>query len=79
MKSSLSHWKKILVVSILFYSISVHNAYAYLDPGSGSLIIQVLIAFALGISYYIKINWKKLITFFNNHFPKRKKGSENDG
>lgn len=38
---------------------------AYLDPGSGSLIIQVLLAVALGGGYLVKVYWKKIKAFFS--------------
>jgi len=36
----------------------------YLDPGSGSLIIQLLLAGLLGIGVAIRIYWDKLKGFF---------------
>ena len=33
---------------------------AYLDPGSGSFIIQMLIAAALGVSVAIAASWSKI-------------------
>ncbi len=37
---------------------------AYLDPGSGSLIIQLLIAGLVGAGFIIKTYWKKITRFF---------------
>lgn len=45
----------------------VHNLAApvlYLDPGSGSLLIQLLIAAVLGIGVAVKIYWRKLKSLF---------------
>lgn len=36
----------------------------YLDPGSGSFIIQMLLAGLLGIAVAIRIYWKKIVAFF---------------
>lgn len=36
----------------------------YLDPGSGSFIIQLLLAAALGIGVAVKIYWAKLKSLF---------------
>lgn len=36
----------------------------YLDPGSGSFIIQMLLAGALGIGVALRIYWKKIVAFF---------------
>ena len=43
----------------------------YLDPGTGSFIIQMLLAGLLGIAVAVRIYWKKIIAFFK----KNKKGS----
>jgi hypothetical protein len=42
---------------------------AYLDPGSGSFILQVLIASLVGIGFTLRAYWGKITKFFN-------KGSE---
>jgi hypothetical protein len=36
----------------------------YLDPGSGSIIIQVLLAALLGGMYAIRVYWKKIKQLF---------------
>ncbi len=41
----------------------------YLDPGSGSFLIQILLAGLLGIGVAVRIYWKKIVSFF-----KRDKG-----
>ncbi len=40
---------------------------AYLDPGSGSLLLQVLLALFLGAGFTIKLYWKKIKSFFNKN------------
>jgi hypothetical protein len=37
---------------------------AYIDPGSGSLLIQCLIAFLLGLLFAVRVFWRKLTVFF---------------
>jgi hypothetical protein len=39
----------------------------YLDPGSGSFIIQMLLAGFLGIAVAVRIYWKKIVAFFNRN------------
>jgi hypothetical protein len=36
----------------------------YLDPGSGSLIIQMVIAAVLGVGVFIRVFWKNIKGFF---------------
>jgi len=43
--------------------------YAYLDPGTGSMIMQGLIAGAAMASITIKMYWYKLTTFFKKPTP----------
>ena len=37
---------------------------AYLDPGSGSFLIQILIAALLGIGVAVRASWGKIKKFF---------------
>lgn len=39
----------------------------YLDPGTGSFIIQMLLAGLLGIAVAVRIYWKKIVAFFNKN------------
>lgn len=39
----------------------------YLDPGSGSFIIQMLLAGLFGILVAMRIYWKKIVAFFNKN------------
>jgi len=47
---------------------------AYLDPGSGSLLVQVLIGAILGSLYYVRLHWNKLANFFASLFRKNTDG-----
>jgi len=67
-----------LAVLALFYLISPQKAYAYLDPGTGSYILQLIIATALGAAFAIKVYWKKIKTFFANRSSKRPREGEDD-
>ena len=39
--------------------------HAYLDPGSGSFLVQLLIAGIVGAGFLIKVYWKKFKGLFN--------------
>ena len=43
---------------------------AYLDPGTGSIIIQVVIGSAVGALFAIKIFWNRIKTFFKKLFSR---------
>jgi hypothetical protein len=40
----------------------------YLDPGSGSFILQLILAALLGSLFILKGYWKKLVRFFQDLF-----------
>lgn len=48
-----------------------HQAYAYIDPGVGSFVFQMLIAGLVGASFLIKIFWKQIKMFFVKHVMRR--------
>ena len=35
----------------------------YIDPGSGSLIVQAIIALVAGAGFFVKVNWYRLKTW----------------
>jgi len=51
--------------------------FAYLDPGSGSFIIQLVIATVLGSLFIIKGYWKKIVAFFIKNGPVNEKDDVN--
>lgn len=40
------------------------NLYLYIDPGSGSLVLQFIIGIVLGISMFFKVIKYKIMSFF---------------
>lgn len=58
----MNHFKILLSLAAIsfLYEITFSNAYAYLDPGSGSLIIQMIIGAAAGAGIAIKVYWVKI-------------------
>lgn len=41
---------------------------SYLDPGSGSYLLQLLIAGALGALFALRLYWSRVREFFSNIF-----------
>ena len=50
----------ILAISLIFGQFSIPNASAYIDPGSGSMIVQMLIGTLVGVGIAVKIYWQKI-------------------
>ncbi len=62
--------RTILVVLFSVYLIFPQTVYAYLDPGTGSYVLQIIIASLVGAMFAIKIFWHKINIFFKNLFSK---------
>jgi hypothetical protein len=62
---------KIGIVFLMLAALSVECA--YIDPGTGSFFIQVMIAFLAGAAFAVKMFWKKIVAFFKGE--KRKKAT----
>jgi hypothetical protein len=43
---------------------------AYLDPGSGSFILQLIVASLLGILFVMRRYWNKIFMFLRNLFTR---------
>ncbi len=67
--------KLILFVAVLFifHQFFISNAYAYIDPGSGSLIIQMLIGTLVGLGIALKVYWHRIRMKFSNFSEKSDK------
>ena len=63
----------IIVLFSLFSLIFPKTSYAYLDPGAGSLFLQLIVGVFVGVAFVIKIYWRKIKTFFNDIFSKKQK------
>lgn len=50
----------------------------YLDPGSGSVIFQLLIAGLLGAGFVIRLYWKKITGIFNKQQPEDEDPTSDD-
>ena len=57
----------------IFSGICDQKAYAYLDPGTGSFIFQLIIAALIGGLFAIKLFWTKIALFLKNLFSRRGK------
>ncbi|MBN1788552.1 MAG: hypothetical protein JW806_09200 [Sedimentisphaerales bacterium] len=44
---------------------------AYIDPGSGSIILQVIIAGAVGTAFVLKFYFRRIVDFFKNLFSRK--------
>jgi len=49
-----------VILFLIIPGFFISDAFAYLDPGSGSIIIQAVIGALIGIGITLKIYWEKL-------------------
>ncbi len=61
----------ILTVFALILLLLPQSSFAYLDPGTGSYIYQLIIAGIVGASFAIKVFWNKIKLFFINIFSNK--------
>jgi hypothetical protein len=71
----MEYLKKLLITPACLVVLSItfpFNVHAYLDPGTGSYFLQLIIAGLLGSLFTVKLYWKKIKNFFITIFLKRK-------
>jgi hypothetical protein len=56
--------RRILPLAVLFTFIVVKDAFAYLDPGTGSYMLQIIIGTAAAGFFAIKHYWTSIKMFF---------------
>ena len=56
----------IALVLVILYLISVKNTYAYIDPGSGSYLLQIVAAGLLSSIFIIKKFWRNIKEFVSS-------------
>ena len=68
---------KIFITFLIYYFTAESNAYAYLDPVSGSVIIQYVVAGLVTCMVFMKNFWVKFKYFFNKKIKSKKNKKEN--
>ena len=71
MRKRITKNRETVLIAVLLLSALSTNAHAYLDPGSGSFIFQVMIGALLGALVTIKIYWQRLKSYFSRLFSKK--------
>ena len=64
-----------LLLLILFLVVVPTPALAYLDPGTGSYLIQILVGGGLGLTFIIKQYWSTIRSFFSKGKTDEKKSA----
>ena len=65
-----------LSISFLLVLASERQVDAYLDPGSGSMLVQLLLGGVAGAAVIMKLGWERFKDMFRSQQPKQTKQSE---
>lgn len=57
-------------VAVVGLLILPQDAHAYLDPGTGSYVLQMIIAGLLGAAFAIKLSWFRIKRFISGLFSR---------
>ena len=67
----LDNLKKFTFPVLFLLFIFSSNSYAYIDPGTGSFIIQAILALGASIIFYLGYPVRIIKSFFNKIFKKK--------
>jgi O-antigen/teichoic acid export membrane protein len=62
----------------VFITLFPQPAYAYLDPGTGSLIWQILLAGGFSVAYFVRRHWKRIVRIFKRDSTPDKPDDQED-
>jgi hypothetical protein len=65
--------KFIQIFFFLYFLFSYNHAYAYIDPGTGGILLQALLGLVAAVGAYITLYWRKFKNFVNKIFKIKKK------
>lgn len=65
--------------AILLVLYVAKDASAYIDPGNGSYILQLGLAFVIGWLFSLKLCWKKIKMYFHRFTSKKKSDAKSHG
>ena len=71
-------FKLTVMFIIIIHLVFAVNSYGYLDAGTGSYFIQILIAFIAAGLFSLKMFWKRVLTFIRSIGKKAKDDKTNN-
>ena len=66
LKRIVSETSSCALLAVLASLLLVREAHAYLDPGTGSYVLQILIASLFGALFMLKMFWGRIAGLFSN-------------
>ena len=74
----MNHLLRLSKYILIIYFFSLTNAFAYLDPGTGSVILQAIIAAIAAASATVTFYWRKIKMKIKSLFTKKNKTNNSD-
>ena len=68
----------LIALLILLTFLFPEKSHAYLDPGTGSVILQLVIASVLGAIFTLKMYWRKFLDFFSGKKSDKQKDEKRE-
>ena len=68
---------KFLTIIFIYLLCSISKAHAYLDPGTGSIILQAILGFIAAAAATISIYWEKFKSIINKVLKRDTKDNKN--
>jgi hypothetical protein len=64
----MSHTRRLTLLAVAFLALlTAAPAHAYLDPASGSMIVQLVLGGAAGAAVAVRLFWRRLMRAFGRH------------
>jgi len=73
--NKLSYFFPLLGIGLIYNFTFLPNAFAYIDPGTGSIIIQAIIGGLVGVGIAVKVFWFRIKSALS---PSLKKNNSDD-
>ena len=67
---------QVFTLTIVYLLCSISNVNAYIDPGTGSIILQAILAFIAGAAATVSLWWGNFKMFIKKIFKSKKKDNE---
>lgn len=61
---------------IIYFLVNQNISYAYLDPGTGGSLLQIVLALLAGIGSFLGFYWRKTLDYIKNFIKKFKKAEK---
>jgi hypothetical protein len=69
MKYSRSVLRSVMLAGLLLFVLA-REAHAYIDPGTGSYVLRLVVAVPLGAAVAVRVYWKRIGTFCSGLFSR---------